>query len=255
MTGPRPPFGAAPASPRFGADRADLVTTRTQAFILMLFGGALLRLATSTALSRYVRPVSRPWVLLAAVSMVLLAGWTLVSRARSGAPRQDDGHGHAAASRAAWLALAPVIAILVIAPPALGSYSASRLPVRVAKPADVHFPSLPTGDPIGLSMGDFFTRAIWDDGRTLASRHVSLTGFVLRSEQHGFLIARLVITCCAADARSIDVGVETPQPSPAVDSWVTVTGTYAGRYPGEASLPALTGNTVTQIAQPANPYG
>ncbi len=40
------------------------MTTRTQSFVLLLFGGALLRLASGDALLRYVRPVARPWVFL-----------------------------------------------------------------------------------------------------------------------------------------------------------------------------------------------
>ncbi len=230
------------------------MTARTQAFVLLLFGGALLRLATSDALLRYVRPASRPWVLLAGVAIVLLAGWTLLSRTGPIEAASTDAHGHAAPARAAWLVLAPVVAILIVAPPALGSYSASRIPVQVAKPSDVHLPALPAGDPVRLSMGDFLTRSVWDDGRTLTSRQVSLTGFVLHDEQHGFLLARLVITCCAADARPIEIGIQTATPTPPVDSWVTVTGEYAGSYPGDTYLPVLKASTVTPVAEPANPY-
>ncbi|MFL6163516.1 MAG: hypothetical protein ACJ74U_14975 [Jatrophihabitantaceae bacterium] len=107
-----------------------------QATILLLFGTALLKLATSDALLLYVRPVARPWVGLAGLALVVLAGWTLLSLARnSTAPEladptasveisEDDsidGHGHGAVTPAMWLVLAPVLAVLVIAPPALGA--------------------------------------------------------------------------------------------------------------------------------------
>jgi hypothetical protein len=59
------------------------VNTRTQSFVLLLFGGALLRLATSDALLHYVRPISRPWVLLAGLAFVGLALWNLVAALRS----------------------------------------------------------------------------------------------------------------------------------------------------------------------------
>jgi uncharacterized repeat protein (TIGR03943 family) len=248
------------------------VNTRTQSFVLLLFGGALLRLATSDALLRYVRPISRPWVLLAGLAFVGLAGWNLVAALR-GAKHNDgidahghgvidahghgviDAHGHSGASRAGWLVLAPVVAILVIAPPALGAFSASRVPATVAKPAvDISFPALVGRDPVPLSLIDFATRALWDNGRTLTGRKVALTGFVLRDQTGGFVIARLVITCCAADARPIDVGVESGAPAPPADTWVTVTGTYAGAGGSDGTLPLLTSTGVAVIRAPTNPY-
>ena len=77
---------------------------------------------------------------------------------------------------------------------------------------------------------------------------------MLHDEQHGLLLARLVITCCAADARPIEIGIQTAAPTPPVDSWVTVTGTYAGSYPGYTYLPVLKASTVTPVPEPANPY-
>jgi len=235
------------------------VTQRTESFVLLLFGGGLVRLATGDALLRYVRPVARPWVLIAGLAVVLLALWTLVASFRASdtpdpeRPEHDE-HGHPAGTRTAWLVVAPVVAILVIAPPALGSFSASRAPTTVAEPADVNFPALTGADPVPVSMIDFATRALWDSGRTLSGRRVSVTGFVLRSGQGGFVLARLVITCCAADARPIEISVRTGAPPPVQDGWVTVTGSYTGVSPVDATLPELTAQTITPIAQPANPY-
>jgi uncharacterized repeat protein (TIGR03943 family) len=234
------------------------MNTRTQSFVLLLFGGALLRLATSDALLRYVRPISRPWVLLAGIAFVGLALWNLIAALRSHHPAEPSGadaHGHSGASRAGWLVLAPVVAILVIAPPALGAFSAARVPATVAKPAaDISFPALAGRDPVPLSLIDFATRALWDDGRTLTGRKVALTGFVLRDQAGGFVIARLVITCCAADARPIDVGVQSGDTPPPTDTWVTVTGAYAGAGGTDGTLPLLTATGVTVIRAPTNPY-
>ncbi|MCU1658302.1 MAG: hypothetical protein JWO57_2958 [Pseudonocardiales bacterium] len=230
------------------------MNARTQSFVLLLFGGALVRLASGDALLRYVRPVARPYVLAAGIAILALAVWTIVASVRGRDHAAADGHGHGAASRAAWLVIAPVVAILVIAPPALGSYSAARVPVTLAKPADVSFPPLPPGDPTKVTVVDFAARALWDDGRTLAGRTVSLTGFVVAGRPGGFLISRLVITCCAADAQPIDVGVESGLPPPAADAWVVVTGTYAGVSPSDATLPILRATDVRVISAPANPY-
>jgi uncharacterized repeat protein (TIGR03943 family) len=228
------------------------VNARTQSFVLLLFGGALVRLAVSNELLRYVRPVARPFVLAAGLSILALAVWSIAESSRRGDDR-IDGHGHGA-SRAAWLVIAPVVAILVVAPPALGAYSARRTPVTIAKPTDVAFPPLPSGNPVRLSMIDFATRALWDDGRTLANRDLSLTGFVVHTSAGGFRFARLVITCCAADARPVEIGVLSGAAPPRRDGWVTVTGRYAGVNPSDTTLPLLRATSVRLVSQPGNPY-
>jgi uncharacterized repeat protein (TIGR03943 family) len=234
------------------------VNSRTQAFVLLLFGGALLRLATTDALLRYVRPVARPWVLLAGAGLVVLAVWSLIAQSRT-RPRSDDevadAHGHHhGTSRAAWLVLAPVVVILVVAPPALGAYSAERLPVSSIKPPSRQFPALTGTDPVRVSLLDFYSRAAFDAGHTLTGRKISLTGFVLRPEPGGFQIARLVITCCAADAQPVVAQVQTTAAPPTLDTWVTVTGTFGGMSASDATVPVLRADTVTTIRQPANPY-
>jgi uncharacterized repeat protein (TIGR03943 family) len=234
------------------------VNSRTESFVLLLFGGALVRLATSDALLRYVRPVARPFVLAAGLAILALAAWSITAALRR--PHdvrtgdRTDAHGHRAASRAGWLILAPVVTILVVAPPALGSYSAGRTPVMIAKPADIDFPPLPGGNPARVSMIDFATRALWDDGRTLDGRTVSLTGFVLDASAGGFTFARLVITCCAADAQPVEIGVLSGTPAPRRDQWVTVTGGYAGVNPSDSTLPMVRATSVIPVGQPSNPY-
>jgi uncharacterized repeat protein (TIGR03943 family) len=233
------------------------MNARTQSFVLLLFGGALLRLATSDALLRFVRPVARPWVLLAGAAIVTLALTNLLPFNRRGDDHLGatrDAHGHTSAPRAAWLVLAPVVAILVIAPPALGSYSAARVPVAFAKPSVMHFPALAAGNPVAEHLTDFAARALWDSGRTLTGRRVALTGFVLRGAPGGFVLTRLVITCCAADARPIDIGVRSGDPTLAADTWVTVVGTYTGVSPTDSTLPLIDATSVTVIPPPTNPY-
>jgi uncharacterized repeat protein (TIGR03943 family) len=229
------------------------MTTRTQSFVLLLFGGALLRLGTTDALLRFVRPVMRIYVLLAGVVFVGLAICGLLASARNHDAVEVDDHGHGAASKAGWLLLAPVIAILVIAPPALGSYSAARVPATVTKPASSQFAPLPGHDPVTVSMIDYAARAVWDDGRTLTGRTMQLTGFVLRTSAGGFVLSRLVITCCAADARPIEVGVTASGAAPPADTWVTVTGTYGGVIDND-TLPVIDATKVSAISEPSNPY-
>jgi uncharacterized repeat protein (TIGR03943 family) len=220
------------------------VNTRTQGYLLLLFGGALLRLGVSDLLLRYVRPVARPWVLLAGAAMVALA---IAQLAR------DRKH-HERAAGTGWLLLAPVVAIVVIAPPALGSFSASRAAtVGVNNQSHKDFPALTGPSPYQLSMIDFTTRVLWDAGRTVTDKDVVLTGFVLTQRTDGFVLARLVITCCAADARPVEVYVRTDQ-HPAPDQWVTVTGRYAGNDLRDTTFPLLAPSAITSINQPKNPY-
>jgi uncharacterized repeat protein (TIGR03943 family) len=228
------------------------VNARTQSFVLLLFGGALLRVATTDTLLRFVRPSARPWAITAGVAILALASWSLARTTHERAA--VDPHGHTGATRTAWLILAPVIAILVVAPPALGAYSAARQPATVAKPPDVAFPPLPAGNPTSIKLIDFAVRALWDDGRTLNGRNMALTGFVLRDRSGGFLLSRLVITCCAADARPVDIAIDSNSAVPAQGTWVTVRGTYAGLAPGDDTLPALKAASIAVISQPANPY-
>jgi uncharacterized repeat protein (TIGR03943 family) len=222
------------------------VNARTQGYVLLLFGGALIRLGVSDLLLRYVRPVARPWVLLAGVGLVVLAIAQLVLAHRTRAERTP-------ATGTGWLLLAPVIAIVVIAPPALGSFSASRAPVGINDQTRKDFPALAGPTPHTLKMLEFTTRVLWDAGRTVAGQDVQLTGFVLKQRPGGFVLARLVITCCAADARPVEVFVRSVR-HPAADQWVTVIGRYSGNDRDQPSFPLLTARSVESVTQPKNPY-
>jgi uncharacterized repeat protein (TIGR03943 family) len=173
----------------------------------------------------------------------------------------DDSHGHDHSSgpRVAWLLCLPVIALFLIAPPALGSYTAERSDNTVAKPAaktvDAGFPALPPGDPLDMTLGDFGVRAVWDTAETLKDRNVRLTGFVVPGKDGTWYVTRLVISCCAADAvaRKVEVhGI----PAPPTDTWVTVTGTWLknGETGSESATPALTATAATRIPTPKEPY-
>jgi uncharacterized repeat protein (TIGR03943 family) len=228
------------------------VSARCRSFVLVLFGAALIRLAATDALLRYVRPVARPWVLLAGVGIVAVALWSLADATRSPSLAVDE---HAGASGISWLVVAPVVAVLVIAPPALGAYAAARVPVTAPPPSARGFPPLraSTG-PTPVTLLDFYARSAFDGGATLAGHRVELTGFVLRGEPDGFRLARLVITCCAADARAVVVRIRSPAAAPRPDAWVKVIGTYAGTSAAEPTVPVLRAEMVTPVSAPDNPY-
>jgi uncharacterized repeat protein (TIGR03943 family) len=257
------------------------VTGGISSLTLLLFGAALVKLGASDDLLLYVRPVARPWVLLAGISLLLLAVWSIVAqvratgRAAGEAPADHDGdcvsesdsdthsdgagvghthtHTHGAAPRTAWLVLAPVVAVLIIAPPALGEFTANHAPpvnaAATGRNAHLDAGSAPVDLPILVLI-----LLSTDNPAALAGRQLTLVGFVQKQQSGGFTLARLIITCCAADASTGMVTVLSTAPSPSVGSWVQVTGTFAGVGTDANATPRLRASSVTAIAQPKNPY-
>lgn len=196
------------------------------------------------------------------VAGLVPAGSDGVERVRSGADTdsatgggEPGGHDHAHGPRIAVLLLLPVLAILFVAPPALGSYSASRESNNVAAPVNSVLVPLPAGDVVDLTIADYCTRAIWDEGRSLEGRTVRLSGFVTPGADGGWYLARLSLACCAADAQVAKVEV-TQASAPETDTWVEVTGTWAagGGVGDESAVPLIVADTVVSIQQPSNPY-
>ena len=64
-----------------------------------------------------------------------------------GGAGHDDGHGHHE-PRVGWLLILPVLGLLLVAPPALGAFSADQAgSVLASTQQDSDFPPLPVGDP------------------------------------------------------------------------------------------------------------
>ncbi|WP_281283154.1 TIGR03943 family putative permease subunit [Kutzneria buriramensis] len=174
----------------------------------------------------------------------------------------DDGHGHSHGSaRSAWMLLMPVLAIFLIAPPALGADSVNRAGGRTVASEQrqdqvikTKFPPLPAGSVVPLRMADVATRAAWDSTNSLDGRTLELTGFVVH-DAAGVYVARLVITCCAADAMPVKarlVGSE----GLADDQWITVTGKVRPNSAMQADnyVPVFDVESVKKIAVPGDPY-
>ena len=172
------------------------------------------------------------------------------------AAHEDHEHDHSHGPAVAWLLLLPIFAIFLVAPPALGSYSASRATSTVAQPEEGEFAPLPAADPVTTTLTDYATRAIWDEGRSLQGRRVRMVGFVSPRPGGGWHLARLVMSCCAADARPVKVVVQGGQSFPA-DSWVAVTGTYGGMDDAairSEKIPVIRADSVEAVRAPSEPY-
>jgi uncharacterized repeat protein (TIGR03943 family) len=223
--------------------------------ITMLVGAVALRLTFTDTYRRYVQPGMGRWLLIAGIAVVVVGFVTLVQALRGVDPPEAHGHDHEHAHGVGvgWLLLAPIAALLLVAPPTLGTYGVDRaanVNVRPGKSVFEPVRQRPGGAPMTLL--EYVQRAFDHGGRSLRRASVRLTGFVAGTEPGGFRLARYQIACCAADATPVVVRVVgTAGTPPRDDQWVTVTGTFH-RSGGE--LPELVATTVAEIPAPEDPY-
>ncbi|WHT20920.1 TIGR03943 family protein [Crossiella sp. CA-258035] len=253
----------------------------TQNVLLVLLGGALLKIALNGQYLRYVKPSFLPFLIAAAVVMLGLAFTAIAqdivrmrnkskplpapvcAEAAAAEPGHDHDHEHGK-SRSPWFLLLPVLTIFLIAPPALGAASVNPNDSRtVTEPSkrngSANFEALPGGQVIPMKMTDFLTRVVWDDSGTLNGRDVRLTGFMYRDKGVNYLV-RMVIGCCAADAQPMKVRLDGPRVPelkeiPA-DSWLELTGRVQPGTATEANAytPAFDVSEIKPISAPAEQY-
>jgi len=233
--------------------------------ISLLVGAMALRLAITGDHRRYVRPSMGPWLIVAGAVLVAIGGltWWRASRQRplvepidiEDSPNHPDGHGHDHHRlRVAWLLVVPIVTLLLVAPPALGSFGVDRaLQVDVSR-GELFAPLPPSDTPRAMTLTEFSQRAYDREGASLAGVTVELTGFVAGTDADGaFRLARFTIACCAADAQAAVVRIAAAAgPAPERDHWVLVTGRYGAAPP--AGLALLTAETIVEIKPPDEPY-
>ena len=142
-------------SPSRSCPEEATMNRQAQAVVMLLLGGAVMKASVTDVYLRYVRHGLRPLLIVAGVAAGRRRGHdALVRVARAGRAREptatrDEGHGHAHREpRVAWLLILPVLALLLVAPPALGSYTAGQAG-SVADRAEfgLDYAPLPPGDP------------------------------------------------------------------------------------------------------------
>lgn len=245
---------------------------RTQGALLLALGGIAIRLGVTDAALAYVKPRILP-ALTVAGGLLVLIGLLTVVRAFRGKPDQldlhghaDDGHGHQPGHgpAVAWLLTLPLLALLLIAPPPLGAFAASRQSNRPLPNTAADFGPLPEANAdgtISLKLTDYTYRALYDEQKSLEGKTVRLTGFVTKAEESdaAFQLTRFVLACCAADGQAINVVVRSDQPAPAPDTWLELDGTWVPRPDhevGELTImpPVIEATSFVPIQQPAQPY-
>ncbi|GHC84470.1 TIGR03943 family protein [Nocardiopsis terrae] len=273
-----------------------------QGLTLVLLGAAALTSTVPTDLYlNWVKPGFGPFLIAAGVVMVLLGVLVIVAELRGGDQALDqedvvpsgaaaagddgparseldhaaaeyaghtgDGHGHdhERAPGVAWLLLLPVLAVFVVAPPALGSYTvestggSSGPPPRDENGSSRFTDNLSEaapGEVVELDVQQFVMRAWVDEERELADREVELTGFAVPTEDgEGWYLARLQMACCAADA-VVNKVLITDHPAPEADTWWKVRGTWV-EPEGElydASEHEIDTSSVEAVTDPPDPY-
>jgi uncharacterized repeat protein (TIGR03943 family) len=254
------------------------VNKQAQAVVMLLFGGAIVRASVTDMYLRYVKESLRPFLIAAGLLLIAAAVMTLLhevlrpTAGRSGSEglrqaddaHDDHGHDHGDGKPhrepwVAWLLILPVLGLLLVAPPALGSYAAGQAGTALSSQQISDYPPLPPGDPAKISVLDYASRAVFDKGVSLGDRTVQLTGFIAQGPNGEPILARIILSCCAADGRPIKLGMSGNAPAGlATDSWVEVVGKYTDRTVtdpvNEETIPYIEVETWTQIDPPKQQY-
>ena len=243
---------------------------RSQVAVLFLVGAMALYLGGSDAALAYVKAGLQP---LLVASGGVLVGLAVVAAVRYG--RDERGH-QPHGPRVAWLLALPPLALVLIAPPALGAFAASRQPTlppptiqtgptdQAASEVDqALFPPLvPSGDgaAVPMSLAEYMVRD-YEEPHTLAGVRIRLVGFVTPQKpgRDGYLLTRFAINCCAADATALKVTIHGDPVPRAPDTWLEVEGRWqqrTGDDPNQPSsgTPLLLAEAIRVIEQPSSPY-
>lgn len=208
-------------------------------WFLLLSGRTSLYLSSRTA-----------WVVPVGAVILTAAGIGRLATARTGDPQP-------LARGTAWgvgFVLLPVVAILVLPPAALGSYAASRR--SLASGLVTTAPSLESGGEVTLAA---VAAAGWSEEarRSLVQRagsRVTFDGIVARRDGQAadeFMLTRFIVSCCVADALSVQVRVVGAPPGELEeDQWVRVIGAF---YPVGREV-VVDASDITPIPQPDDPY-
>ncbi|MGW7615803.1 TIGR03943 family putative permease subunit [Streptomyces antimycoticus] len=235
---------------------------KAQAIVLFLIGGAVLRAGFTGLYLRYVKAGLRPLLLAAGVVLIAAAVATIwyerprTAHADPHAEEDDGGHAHRE-PRVSWLLVLPLFALILVAPPALGSYTAMHTGTALQRPWG--FPALPAGDPLPLNVADYAGRAVYDHGRSLEHRRIEVTGFVALDAHGAPYLVRMALNCCAADAQPVKIGL-TGRIPPVLqpDTWLQVIGTYTRKRTtdpvGGGAIPYLDVSSSRPVPAPRDPY-
>ncbi|WP_327728437.1 TIGR03943 family protein [Streptomyces sp. NBC_00487] len=232
---------------------------QAQTVILFLTGGALLHAGFTDLYLRYVKAGLRPLLIGAGIVLIAAAVATVWYERRARRHEQQAHEPHTPHEpRVSWLLVLPLLALVLVAPPAAGSYTAMRTGTALQQ-QPWGYPTLPADGPLRLSVADYAGRAVYDKGRALAGRPLKVTGFLAFDESGRPYLVRMALNCCAADAQPVKIALTGELPAVLQpDTWIEVTGTYTPQRTKDplngTAVPYLHVTTTKPVKAPQDPY-
>lgn len=148
--------------------------------------------------------------------------------------------------------VAPILAVLAVPAPQLGSLAASRKAAIGVSAAGVPAPPADSGD-IGFREIQYAGESSSYAGEAGIAEGVPVTlqGFVREMRADELVLSRFYVSCCAADALPYSVRVVgDPATTAAVDEWLQVDGVIVRDGDGFAVDP----RSIREIDEPRDPY-
>ncbi|WP_338685308.1 TIGR03943 family protein [Streptomyces acidiscabies] len=246
---------------------------QAQSAVLFLLGAALLHAGSTDLYLRYVKAGLQPLLLAAGVVLIVAAAATWWYERKqapgeefhsgegegegegAGESEEPGGHSHRE-PRISWLLVLPLLALILVAPPALGSYSATRTGTALQEP--VVYGKIPATGPLKLALVDYAGRAIYDN-KNIKGREIQIAGFLALGKDGTPYLVRMALSCCAADAQPVKVALTGNIP-PVLqpDTWLLITGTYSPKRRADpvngGPIPFIQVTRAAPVAEPRDPY-
>ena len=228
--------------------------------LLLLVGLSVGIITVTGVYTRYVKPGLLPLLAASTVILIALAVAAIVRDIRRGSAYEPHGGDHQHRSGVVWLLVVPIGLLAFLVPPAITPDAAGGSVTEVS--TDVlrrPFPPLPQEPAPTISLPELLMRVSQDTAGTLDGRLVTVAGFTMKRDGRTDL-GRVVIICCAADARLASIRLSGPAAAGAAaypeNTWVSIEGKVP---PGQSdssgrTIPAIEAYRVSEIDPPANPY-
>jgi len=201
-------------------------------------------MVSTDAMLNYVKASMQPWLVLAGVALVAIGLFGFVRGWRvdpDDEPDGDDGHGHPH-SRVGWFLVLPIVVVIAVGTQSLGSFAAGRAGSRalpeysfdIAGYAHDRDESVPALQILDVHLGAHQP----GNRQYLLTHDVRLRGFVTRdaaAADGGFVLNRFLISCCAADATRLSVGMTGAAKIPSDDAWVEVRARLLPQRPADTA--------------------
>ena len=189
-------------------------------------------MACTDAMLKYLRPSMRPWLLAAAIGLIVIGAYGMASARRlAGADTEsehDEHHVHKGPARIGWLLVVPVVVVILFGPQAMGDFAIARNPHLPPYAFDIAAYASSSGHRVPtLEVSDVIMGATQPgNGAYLSTHDVELRGFVSVIGVAGpqsFVLTHFLMSCCAADAEPMNVVIVGATSVPPKNQWIDVT--------------------------------